>query len=348
MQMPTNDNKRMSISCKISILSLCATVMVMYRHSLNFIAFFGEYSRHSYNGDFQDIVWMFTEMAVPFFFMVSGYFFFRKDYYQKGIYLEMLRKKWKTLAVPFLIFNIFCIPIFAYAGGTPMPDSFGMYIYNVATSDFYGPLWYVRDLIIMMVAVPLYYWIFKVDKLWLYLITAICTFLLWHPYEYCVLASVGVFCFPLGGILARYEKLLSWQAPKWTVALLGVVWLVLYFLPHYDISFAYRYCIAILVSVMFAWNIVNFFPKKWCDWLMQYSPYAFFMYVTHYYLIKILKRVAGNIFFGSDFASLVTYIALPLVCCVLLITTAKFMERHFAALYSVLVGGRTSGQRRKQ
>lgn len=345
MQMPTNANKKMSISNKIRILSLCATIMVMYRHSLNFLAFFGCYSRDSYSGDFQNIVWMFTEMAVPFFFMVSGYFFFRKDYYQKDIYFGMLRKKWRTLVVPFLIFNILGIPVFIFTAENTLQISFGEYIYNVVISYFYGPLWYVRDLIIMMVAVPLYYWIFKVNKLLLYLILAICTFLLWQPYEYCILASVGIFCFPLGGILAKYENLLTWEAPKWGVALLGIVWLVLYILPFYDISFAYRYCIAILVSIAFAWNVVNFFPKKWCDWLLQYSPYAFFMYVTHYYLIKIMKRVIGNLFFGSDFASLVTYIALPLVCSVVLIAIAKFMEKYFGTLYSILVGGRTSLRR---
>ena len=72
-----------SLSHKIKVASFLATIMVVYRHSLNYLAFFNTYSGEGVNGWVQDGIMRLTQIAVPYFFVISGFFFSRKNYYLK-------------------------------------------------------------------------------------------------------------------------------------------------------------------------------------------------------------------------------------------------------------------------
>ena len=87
------------LSEKIKVLSFLCTVMVVFRHGLNLQAFGLSVYGTSYVAIIENGVSKLTEVAVPYFFMVSGYFFFRCSYYGKGEYSAMLRKKARTLFV---------------------------------------------------------------------------------------------------------------------------------------------------------------------------------------------------------------------------------------------------------
>ena len=96
----------MELSSKIKIASLLCTMMVVYRHSLNYLAFFNSWTGHGISGFVEDGVSLLTEIAVPYFFIISGFFFFRISYYEKNNYFKMLKKKAKTLLIPFIFWNI--------------------------------------------------------------------------------------------------------------------------------------------------------------------------------------------------------------------------------------------------
>ena len=63
------------LSVKISIAGFICTLMVVYRHSLNYLAFFHSWSPQGLNGIVEDSCMRLTQIAVPYFFMVSGFFF---------------------------------------------------------------------------------------------------------------------------------------------------------------------------------------------------------------------------------------------------------------------------------
>ena len=60
------------LSVKISIAGFICTLMVVYRHSLNYLAFFHSWSPQGLNGIVEDSCMRLTQIAVPYFFMVSG------------------------------------------------------------------------------------------------------------------------------------------------------------------------------------------------------------------------------------------------------------------------------------
>ena len=123
-------------------------------------------------------------IAVPLFFIISGYLFFRSGFMIRT-YTDKLRRRVRTLLVPYILWNLLYlirtafrdIPAFSglshdtaqanwslsavlacfwdnSRGVFPVPAS--SYIYP---QDF--PLWYVRDLMLVVVLAPVFYWMLK-------------------------------------------------------------------------------------------------------------------------------------------------------------------------------------------
>ena len=85
------------LSDRIKMASFICTIMVILRHSLNHMAFWGEWRGDLLAGVIESGSSTVTEIAVPYFFLVSGFFFFKHSYYEKGEYLTMLKKKIKKV-----------------------------------------------------------------------------------------------------------------------------------------------------------------------------------------------------------------------------------------------------------
>lgn len=114
-------------------------------------------------------------MAVPAFFVISGYFMFYKLQVWDGVsYWTNAKKKLKTLLLPYVLWNalyllLIWIKVFLF-GLLELP----IYDYEqeLLQKPFYEhfiepinyPLWYMRDLICMNAILPILYWFIK--NLW--------------------------------------------------------------------------------------------------------------------------------------------------------------------------------------
>ena len=105
-----------------------------------------------------------TCWAVPFFFLMSGYWFGHK----RLDYLTFLRKKVKTLAVPYLLFllisTVVLVPVW-YLQSRQNGVSLSQYLppfwdvlgFSTLLPPGNGPLWYVRSLLILFALAPLWW-----------------------------------------------------------------------------------------------------------------------------------------------------------------------------------------------
>lgn len=152
--------------------------------------------------------------AVPTFFLISGYLFFRNmqvwDWHRYG---EKLRRRVTTLLIPYLGWNIFhCIHlswpvlmrIFRGEAGWPLlwklwdklggwrmlwdGHHFGPAYENILgvampfTSPVLGPLWFVRDLMVVVLLAPLLYWLLRRGGRWAVALLGLCfVFNVWLP-----------------------------------------------------------------------------------------------------------------------------------------------------------------------
>lgn len=154
-------------------------------------------------------------VAVPVFFIISGYFFFyQTKTFGKETYSKKLRKRIKTLLIPYLLWNL--LPVLLITGGNFYSILFrgksfdalkefytGLWdegLYHIwwdktsGTMPFDSPLWYVRDLMIVCILSPIIYigikrlgWIFPIiigllhlSGIWPQIIQFDCFLLLYH------------------------------------------------------------------------------------------------------------------------------------------------------------------------
>lgn len=135
-----------------------------------------------------------VRLAVPAFFFISGYLFFTgKEQFNASVYKKILTKKIKGLLVPYIIWNYIALVLgYAYnylktgSIGDVMPwdiiailwgngdgimgHSMLGYEYPVIVSPMAGVLWFMRDLMIMMLCSIIMYQIIYRSKKWFFLI----------------------------------------------------------------------------------------------------------------------------------------------------------------------------------
>lgn len=106
-----------------------------------------------------------ARLAVPTFFLMSGYYFFfsKVNSFNHVSYLQTIKKRFKTLFIPYLVWNIIALvinkklSIFSYLVNTEILLIINETFYKPA--DF--PLWYVRDLMLLTLLSPIIYTISK-------------------------------------------------------------------------------------------------------------------------------------------------------------------------------------------
>lgn len=130
---------------------------------------------------------LFCKNAVPLFYIISGYLFFVKvDKLNAPIYINKLKSRTKSLLIPYLFWNLIIIVCYAVAQWlTPgiLPgeklsdyslkewlmsfwDASAFRAETGATAPLNQPLWFIRDLIIMVVCSPLIYYFIKIFRIY--------------------------------------------------------------------------------------------------------------------------------------------------------------------------------------
>lgn len=143
----------------IDTMKIVATIMVVYVHSHNIIG----YSGIEYEGRIIAFFSILANAGVPIFFLTSGYLMYNSS----TDYIKNLRKKVKSLLVPYLLW-IMIYTFLEIAGNYALTRDFRDIINRTAlewmekiigipfvTSPVYAPFWFVRDLFILNLAMPL-------------------------------------------------------------------------------------------------------------------------------------------------------------------------------------------------
>lgn len=160
-------------SQKIKVISFACIILVLYIHS-GFHDYPHEIAGMAFNHWIQDIIsGQIGRCAVPMFYMISGFLFFQNVHTMGDIWKKM-RKRVRTLLVPYVIAALF-MPLFLvvldmlpfasrFSNGAGFSDSFRQPVGDILSSLFYkvpggtSPwafhLWFLRDLIIIVALSP--------------------------------------------------------------------------------------------------------------------------------------------------------------------------------------------------
>ncbi len=156
-----------------SVLKVLLTLMVIFVHSFSLVPACEGTVLYDIKVYLSFII---PRVAVPMFFIYSGYFFFKGKDFNLEIWRGKMKTRLRTLVVPFLLWSVIGAAFFllleksyrgigfleilnrtfwmnAYTPSSSLPQWVGYEIPKVTTLML--PLWYVRDLILLMIVSPL-------------------------------------------------------------------------------------------------------------------------------------------------------------------------------------------------
>ena len=133
-----------------------------------------------------------AQLAVPMFFFISGYLFLnRLQNWDWGIYSGKLKKRCKSLLLPYVVWNtigilVVCFALYRQGAVNEIrhlllgADSWKLYwcsriwagpsdwlgVTHAVTSPCLQPLWFLRDLMVVMVLSPLLWALFRYTRVW--------------------------------------------------------------------------------------------------------------------------------------------------------------------------------------
>lgn len=303
-------------------------------------------------------------IAVPLFFLFSGYLFFSKfgETFDWAVWKKKLKSRSRTLLVPYLFWNFVGFLILLTQLHPLFIRFFPMYenahidistflscfwgfslVDDIADSPIDGPLWYVRDLMILCLAAPVIHWLIKKLKLpFIMLLGVIWFFTLGSYVGLPHMCHQGVFFFPLGAYFAINKiNFLEWthkKRVKW-LAYLAPVLLVADVALYYNIWTHQTWILTGMVAaVYFASMLIEKGKLKENKFLTDAN---FFVYVLHYLIInKFMKMLVMFLHPSSPAAVLVLYFGVPVVVILLCLGLYKFLDKYTPPFLGLITGGR--------
>lgn len=304
-------------------------------------------------------------IAVPLFFFISGYLFFAKyEKYGMKEYVAMLKKKTFALLIPYLIWNF--ISYYVYGLRTGFTDEirpwelyrifwcvsdgytamspFG-YRFSLLNSPYHGALWFVRDLMVVMVCSPVIWWIIRRCKMWSLLIFLI-------PWVFRIGIPIDgfgyvAFCFfPLGAAFSICGKNVFRYIDKVGGAILCVYIGILILAGYLSYSASYGRQLGNMLIVIGGMSLLvvayRFCNGKYSDKIILYGEASFLIYVLHTMFIFLpLRFVIDPIKEIPYIGNTCAYLSMFSVRVVLCICIYFIWKKYSPRTLSVASGGRS-------
>ena len=356
------------LSKKIRVLSFIAAIAVVLIHSNT-----NRTNASDWNVFVQTLLSKgITGWTVPFFFLVSGFWFGRstndigiREFIGKG-YGNILCKKFKSLFLPYIIWcvlgAIIQLPILCFANhvakremfqGTVL-EGYGVWaffdrLWGICRSAPVGnfPLWFLRALILIFAAAPI--WIvlrtYIPRTLLLLLGVAMIVCDLDVPFLYISLASSGWFL--VGLVLAGFKVTYAKVASRRVLLLCGLSYLALATgealcaAGWIDVG-VWR--VALKRSIPFAgipfwWTLYDVLFDKTSSLPTCFND-TFWIYCIHQAFVSYIIGAGFYIFGKGDVVSLVLMAGSVVISTVLSILSAQMTRRYFPRAYMLMSGGR--------
>lgn len=333
------------LSDKLTILYTLLIIMVVYIHS-----YYLEAEQYPTAMFLQKIIGGgICRIANCLFFCISGYLFVRNINSLKEVFTKQ-RKRIETLLVPYILWNVIFVLWYValeyIPGVSRFNNSTGLLngysdvpiwecLYNLLVAPAAFQLWFLRDLLVMLVFTPLLWWVVK--KQWVVaLVMALC---FTAVYSWLIYYWIGIV---IGVTRCDIE---DYPRPNWAVTAGCAVFL------GYAVCLAYGYeetrwegTLANLLGLYLAWSLYDVFAKGRClanKGIWRYiCGYSFFIYCFHEPAFNIIKKLALAVCGTSEPVLIFFYLVNPWIMVAIAVVIARLIQRIMPQAYKILTGGR--------
>lgn len=311
--------------------------------------------------------------SVPIYFFISGYVFFLGITLTKDVYQRKLRNRINTLLIPYLIWNVLDIVgqiiyqtfVFErFSAGVPKEINFtflgllncfwdannGLLIpaETLKSNAIYpqdGPLWFLRDLMIVAVSTPIIYWLLKHIRHYLICLLGLTWFILGYwDLGHSNQLLTAFFFFSWGAYMSVNKKDMLIEFGKFS-RLSAFLYIALGFacvaaghwLP--DAASTIKR-LNIIVGLFFAYNLASWLlQQKICRPNAFLASASFFIYISHALVIQLLLKLSLVVIQPtSTIGLLVTFTVNLLACIGLQLSAFWLLRRYTPGLLKLLTG----------
>lgn len=341
------------VSCTLMIASLFCTILIISIHysSKGEIDVSAGFSLNYY---VQEIITNgFARVAVPYFALTSGFFYFQK-LEQKIKYRNLLIEKIQSILIPYILASILILVSYdmlkyVTSGSFESINNIKSFVFKTTIRPISGQFWFLRDLFILFIITP----VFSIVNKNIRVVVVFGCFCIWltdtHPFpligEWYLINSEVLFFFLLGGIVFTpklFKQIIPIAQKK--IIHIFVIWIVfiiirvlldptldVWYVKKYTTSSVILYKLSILVGIVAVLGLSRFFVS--CKLLIRFSGLTFFVYLFH------LRPFASVLYAISNNNEYSFYIFFPVATMVTFLI-AYYLFLYAIPVYNFLTGGR--------
>lgn len=350
------------LSQKLKAISFFAIIMVVLLHCYNLdIKQAGVVLKFEkgYNWYIQTFISSgLTRIAVPLFFLISGFLFFF-SFNGNFDFLIKIKKRFKTLVIPYF-FWVFFGAIFYFILQT-FPQSQHFFTKKLIREFdfldwlniiFVNPipyqLWFLRDLIILMILSPLIYFLVKRTGLFFLFFLSIFWFLNQDNYfftsESILFFSTGIFIVlkkPEISLKKIRKPLIFFFLTAWIFFL--ILKTTLEFYTTINIYSVLSLKISILFGIPAFWLLYDLLFENTVKRVENYNKvfeFSFFIYLFHEPVLTIIKKGLFFILGKEEKNYLLIYFLSGFLIITLSLAIGFLMKKSFPVIYGFISGNR--------
>lgn len=333
---------------KIYWLTFLFSILVIWVHSYNSELFLG---KTPINVRVSKIEYFFgttvAQIAVPGFFLISSYLFYRN--FSWGKLLGKWESRIRSVLVPYIVWNAVYYLGYLIASRVPVLTEvvgrgsilFSLEILTDAVLKYaYNPVfWYLYQLILLILLAPAIYGILY--NRW---IGAVFLAFLMAGLHYKVrllpLNLDALFYYSSGAYLALHASEISeaeWSLRRFSAGSAVLVFSVyLHFFLFKEAWVLSTVLYRLLVPVCL-WLIIN--EKRLCsarEWMTE----NFFLYAAHFALVRFINKTGAMIFPPAPAVPLLIYFTMPVLTIIVCFWTGRLMKKHMHPVWRLLNGSR--------
>lgn len=310
----------------------------------------------------------FVNQSVPIYFFISGFvFFLGLKTWNKEKYINKLKNRKNSLLIPYIIWNslslaisliaILLIPSAMTAQGGEFTLKSLLSIYWQYDGILTGaiptnkpinyPLWFVRDLMIIVLLAPMLYYALKKFGKSLILLFAILWVTLRIIHIEIIPSADGLLFFSFGAYMSIKGKdmIAQFGKYKWLTAVSFIMLGIIHFiLQGYDISVQYTRIIKMLMiftGLFFAYNtavwLITSRKVKVNKFLASSS---FFIYISHALICSKVLLVCKKVLVPTTDLILVICYLLSVVFSIVILLAAFYLMSKFTPKLLTVIAGR--------
>ena len=334
---------------KVVMVSFICCLLVVWNHSGNADLFLPGTGPETWLYQFEyQWAYALVRLDIPFFMMISGYLFFR------NMSWEALPGKWKrrihSLLIPYLLWNV--LYYIAEILGSYVPGLNGLLGKYYLKPDLLGFIraavffesnpvfWFMFQLILLVILAPVLWFFLK--RKWTAVLFALFLGILWWFWPPVpVLNTDDLIYYYAGAFWAVHGKSIAENGWSRRRALAGAG-IVLLGAAIYQIHLTtFLPQPLVLYLMILPWGIWLLIDERRIPEPKRYMKETFFIYATHFYVVRLLGKVLSIPFRGSAIAGLLLYLVMPVPVVFICHTAARILGKISPGVLRVLNGGRS-------